>query len=703
MPAFVFEIGTEELPARFLAPVEKELHDKFSAALTEKGLAFSGLSVMSTPRRLTVYIEDLAATAELREETVLGPSVKAAYDVGNRPTRAAEGFAKTHGVALENTFTVTNAKGEYLAVKKTIGGEAALPLLQALCPVIAGGLSFPKRMKWGSSDFTFARPLRWILALLDDEVVPFVLGGLQAGNLTHGHRVHGPGPFIVPSASDYTRVIEHNCRVILPTAKRRDIIITEGTRIASEKSGRVIWNEALLDEVQGLSEFPVPMLGGFERSFLEVPREVLLTSMQSHQKSFGVEDEEGNLLPFFLTVSNIEPQEAAVVRKGWERVLRARLEDARFFWKSDLETELAAWLEALDSVIYLAQLGSMGDKTRRIAELAGWLAGNVRFLDANVAVRVDDAIRAGRICKADLVSEMVNEFDTLQGIMCGIYAKRKGETDIVAVAVAEQYLPAGPDSPVPSSYTGALLSMADKMDTLVGCFGLGLIPTGATDPYALRRAALGIARILLEKGIRLNMRAFFKKAQEVYGTREWKLEPEQALLRLEEFFALRLKNLFLTEEGKETLFVEAVLSADATDPWSARARLLALEAFSKTDAFAPTAQAFKRVANIIRKQTEENPDLLTGEYETKLFTEEQEKALAAELERLAPLMLEKQGKDEYTALFTMLAELRPAVDAFFDSVMVMSEDHAIRQNRLNLLKALQKQFDSLADFSALQL
>ena len=703
MPAFVLEIGTEELPARFLAPAEKELHDKFSAALAEKGLAFSGLRVMSSPRRLVAVIEDLAATAELREETVLGPSVKAAYDVGNRPTRAAEGFAKTHGVSLENTFTVTNAKGEYLAVKKTIGGEAALPLLQNLCPAIIGGLSFPKRMKWGSGEFTFARPLRWILALLDAELIPFAVGGLISANLTHGHRVHGPGPFSVPSASDYVRIVAEECRVILPAEERRAIIIAEGTRIAAEKNGKVIWNEALLDEVQGLSEFPVPMLGSFERSFLEVPREVLLTSMQSHQKSFGVEDEEGNLLPHFLTVSNIVPQEAPVVRKGWERVLRARLEDARFFWKSDLEIELAAWLDSLDTVIYLAQLGSMGDKTRRIAELAGWLAGNVRFLEPGTAVRVDDAIRAGRICKADLVSEMVKEFDTLQGIMGGIYARRKGETDIVAQAVAEQYLPAGPDSPVPVSYTGALLSMADKMDTLVGCFGLGLIPTGATDPYALRRAALGIARILLEKGIRLNMRAFFQKAQEVYGTREWKLEPEQALLRMEEFFALRLKNLFLTEEGRETLFVEAVLSADASDPWGARARLDALEAFSKTEAFAPTAQAFKRVANIIRKQTEETPELLSGCYEATLLTEPQELALAAELERLTPLMTEKQNRDEYAALFDLLAELRPAVDAFFEGVMVMSEDPATRQNRLKLLKTLQKQFDSLADFSALQL
>lgn len=705
MPAFVLEIGVEELPAHFLAQTEKELAARLGAALADAGLCFSGLLACSTPRRLTLFLEHVDEASASREEVIMGPPLKTAFDVGGRPTRAAEGFAKNQGVILEETFTQDTEKGPYLAVLKRMGGQRALTLLADICPALIQGLPFPKKMKWGDGDFTFARPIRWILALLGGEVVPFSAGGVESDRTSRGHRVHGPGPLILEQASDYFRVMAEQGAVVVSGQERRRIILERGTALAQEKKGTVLWKEALLEEVQGLCEHPAPILGAFAPAFLEVPRQVLLTSMESHQKSFGLEGENGRLLPYFLTVLNMTPPDERLVRKGWERVLRARLEDARFFWKSDLDKgSFAPWLEALDSVIFLAALGSMGDKCRRIERLCAWLYDNVRLNDPEAAglLGKEEAMRAGRLCKADLVSEMVKEFDTLQGVMGAIYAGRFGESALVAEGIGEQYLPAGPDSPVPGSLCGAFISIADKADTLAGCFGLGLIPTGAADPYALRRACLGIARIAQEKGLRFEVSELFAEAMRNHGDRKWKFLPEQALPRLQDFFTLRLKN-HLMAAGAETLLAEAVLQAGADDVWAVDARLRALEAFSRDEDFAQSVLTFKRAANIIRKQGQEEDPALTGKYQTILFADPAEKALAAELERITPLFKELWEKDAYADLFALLRDLRPFVDAFFEQVMVMCEDEGLRANRLNLLQALVNRLGRLADFSALQM
>ena len=703
MPAFVLEIGMEELPARFLASTERELADRFSTAIEQAGLEFSGLSFCSTPRRLTLHISRIAEAAITREEVFTGPPLKAAFDVGGRPTRAAEGFARTQNVSLEDTFTIETEKGAYLAVRKTMGGGDALGILADICPAVISGLFFPKRMRWGSGDFTFARPIRWILALMGSKPVPFTVGDVSSGVLTYGHRVHGPGPFSVNDAADYFTVMAQQCGIVVQSADRRRIIKDHGNSLAAEKHGTVLWKDSLLDEVQGLCEHPVPILGAFDLRYLEVPREVLLTSMESHQKSFGLESENGRLLPYFLTVLNVNPTDQALVRKGWERVLRARLDDARFFWDTDLAAGFTPWLNALDSVIFLAPLGSMGDKTRRIEQLCAWLADAVQCNgeDGQKPAR-EDVMRAGRLSKADLVSEMVKEFDTLQGVMGGIYASRFGESPVVSQGIAEQYLPAGPDSPVPASLCGAFVSIADKADSLVGCFGLGMIPTGAADPYGLRRAALGIARIIQEKGLRLNVADLFAKAMEGYGQRDWKILPEQALPRLGEFFTLRLKN-HLISGGAETLLAEAVLQAGSHDVWAASARLSALTAFSKAPDFAQSVLTFKRAANIIRKQDQDENQQLTGRYLSDLFTDDAEKALATELERLAPIFDVLWQEDNFPELFSLLRGLRPFVDAFFEQVMVMCDDEAQRLNRLNLLQSLVERLGRLADFAALQM
>ncbi|WP_165070877.1 glycine--tRNA ligase subunit beta [Desulfovibrio sp. ZJ200] len=694
MATFVLEIGSEELPSRFLAPEEAELAARFTAALAEAGLEHGALRVMSTPRRAAVLIEDLNPVQKEKEEIISGPPARAAYAADGAPTKALEGFARTHGLTVDDVFRVQTEKGEYVAVRKRTGGVAAKELLARICPAIIAAVPFAKRMRWGAHTFAYARPLRWLLALLDAEVVPFSVGPVTSGRETYGHRIHGPGPFTVDHADRYLAVVAGPCAVTLDPAERRRIIMQGGDAQARKAGGRVLWKDSLLDEVQGLAEHPVPLLGDFDAAYLEVPREVLLTSMESHQKSFGVENGEGSLLPHFLTVLNVTPEDTELVRRGWERVLRARLEDARFFWRADLRENFDLWLEKLDQVIFIGALGSMGDKTRRLEALCRWLAGRC------APELADQAARAGRLSKADLVTGLVGEFDTLQGIMGGIYAERKGEPQTVATALKEQYLPAGPDSPLPRSVAGALLSLADKADTLAGCFGLGMIPTGAADPNGLRRCALGIIRIVLDFGFDLDVRELLAKAQELYGPRRWKLPPDQALARLMEFFSGRLRN-YLVSQGQDTLLVDAALGAGVARVRECAARLAALKAFSREPGYAEAVQTFKRVSNILRKQG--SAESLPPDWDAALLREEPEKALAATLEGLLPRLDALWTAGDHPAALATLNEVRPAVDAFFAGVMVMCEDADLRRNRLAMLQALGSRFARLADFAALQL
>jgi len=694
MPEFILEIGAEELPARFFPALNQELGALLGAALDRAKVDRSAIETFATPRRVVARAE-LADTQRSEVELVTGPPKKVAYDAAGNPTKAALGFARTQGVDLADAFLHATDKGEYLAVRKTVGGARTLDILPGLCRDAVAGLSFPKKMRWGSLDFGFGRPLRWVLALFGTEVASFDLAGISSGRTTRGHRVMGPGPFAVAGAADYFRVIREQGRVVLDAAERRARIVEQGEALARAAGGTVLWKDKLLHEVTGLVEAPRPILGSFDPSFLEVPREVLLTSMESHQKSFGVEGADGKLLPHFLATLNLDPSDEALVRKGWERVLRARLEDARFFWKTDLAAGFEPWLAELDNVVFLAALGSMGHKARRLERLARWLA------DRLAPDQAEDLARAGRLAKADLVSGMVGEFDELQGVMGGIYAGKLGESATVARAISEHYLPAGPDSPVPSTLAGCLLAMADKADTLAGCFGLDLAPTGANDPFALRRAVLGICRILIEKGLRLDLDAFFAAALDGYSGVEWKLSREAALVKLKAFTGDRLKN-YCTGRGHSTLVAEAALGAGFGDVWALSARVEALSAFAKEPDFGQAVLTFKRAANIIVKQGAAAGGDLDGAFDPALLAEAQEKDLAGALAALAPRFAALWRADDFPALLGLLRELRPAVDAFFDHVMVMCEDPALRRNRLNLLKALVDRLGLVADFSALQ-
>ncbi|MGE4506312.1 MAG: glycine--tRNA ligase subunit beta [Desulfovibrionaceae bacterium] len=697
MADFVLEIGVEEMPARFVPKLARELRESLGARLGEAMVDFGGLTTAATPRRIVAHVIGVAPERRSEVEEVTGPPVKIAYGPDGALSKAGQGFAKTQGVDEACLYTVNTGKGEYLACKKTVGGGAALDVLPGICTAVISGLSFPKKMRWGSREFAFGRPIRWLLALLGEEVVAFELAEMKSGRTSWGHRVMGPGPFEMRSAADYLERIEREGAVTLDPEARKRLVRERGDALAAELGGKVVWNEGLLEEVSNLVEHPEPIIGSFGERFLEVPREVLLTSMEKHQKSFGIE-KDGKLLNKFLTTLNLVPADVELVRKGWERVLRARLEDARFFWEADTASTFDAWLRKLETVVFIGPIGTMADKTRRLERLCRSIADEA--LAELAPAEKDELARAGRLSKADLVSEMVIEFDTLQGIMGGIYAKKQGLPQAVADALYEQYLPAGPDSPVPSTKAGAVLTMADRADTLAGCFGLKMIPTGANDPYALRRAALGITRVALDHGLRFGLGGLLRAAQAGYPAEtRWKIRPEEAHAKLLEFFAGRLR-AFFTGQGFATKVVDAAIGAGFDDVVGLRGRIEALAAFAGEDDFAQAVLTFKRAANIIRKQAAEAG--LSGGYDADLLAEEAERALAAELERTGGRFDELWKADDYAGLLGLLRELRPAVDAFFDNVMVMCEDEALRLNRLNLLAALVERLGRLADFDALQ-
>ncbi len=692
---FVFEIGTEEMPARFLPDLEQGMYELFASQLEAKRVAAQGLNSCSTPRRLVFWIQSLDQAQAKNRETLVGPPENVAFDDQGQLSKAGLGFAHNQQVEADQLFVLETAKGRYLAVEKDTGGVPSIELMPEICSNVLHGLSFPKKMHWEESGFHFGRPVRWILALLDDRLIPLQGPGLQAGRLTWGHRVMGPGPWNVPQAQDYFSIIRHKGQVVLERQARQDLIRSQGEELAAEKKGRIIWNEGLLREVSNLVEYPKPVLGSFQQKYLDLPREVLLTSMESHQKSFGLEDGQGRLIPYFLCTLNLEPEDLSLVRTGWERVLKARLEDADFFWKADINTDLQQWRKKLDKVVFIGSLGSMGDKCNRMQELS-------RYLSRALAPDLEyELVRAADLAKVDLVSEMVGEFADLQGIMGSIYARKKGESETVAQAIYEQYLPSGQESPVPASNAGAILSMADKADNLTGCFGLEMLPTGAHDPYALRRQALGIVRIVLEKGFRFSLTHFLTAAQNNYGQVQWKVKPEETLQLLLNFFASRLRAFYA--EKYPTKIIDAAINAGLDDIFLLDKRLQALEHFSQEKDYEAAVLTFKRVDNILRKQGDRAGQVLDGQFSLNVLKEPAEKELAAYLQESSATWAKLWAEEDFDQLLQQLRQLRPVVDNFFDQVMVMCDDSQLRLNRMNLLQALLHRLSPIADFSALQI
>jgi glycyl-tRNA synthetase beta chain len=697
MAELVFEIGCEEMPARFVAPAMEQLAALAATHLAKEGLWAQGeggaIAVYGTPRRLALAVNGLKDRQEDRQEQALGPPVKAAYDAEGNPTKAALGFAKSQGVDLGELLKVDTEKGQRLAVRKVVPGRPAMGVLAELLPYFVEALNFPKTMRWGSQSFRFARPIHWFLALLDGQVVPFTLAGITSGNLTRGHRFMAPDEIEINGVDDYLAKLRQ-AFVLAERGERAAKVRAEVEAAASSAGGRLVSDEELMAENTDLVEWAAACCGSFDREFLEVPRPVIISAMREHQRYFALEDADGNLLNNFIAVNNTQPRDMAVVTAGHEKVLRARLADARFFLEEDRKKPLIAFLEDLKEVTYHAKLGTSFDKVERFTALAGFLA-DALGLPAGEKEQVE---RAARLAKCDLVTEMVGEFPSLQGVVGREYALRDNEPPAVAEGIAEHYLPGGADSDLPAGVTGTLVGLADRLDTICGMFGIGQTPSGAADPYGLRRAAIAVIRVVTEKNLTLSLESMLNQA--LAGLAAWvERPPAEVAAEVTQFFAARFAGI-LAEQDIPTDVAQAVLAAGLDDLTATAARAQALAAVKDSPDFATLAIGLKRVMNILKKESDQVPDAAPEE---GLMVQDEEKALHRAFKELEAEAEEMFAAGDYAGFLQRVSALKDPIDKFFDEVMVMAEDEKVRRNRLALLNLMATLFGRFARFEHLQL
>lgn len=679
----LLEIGTEEIPAAFLPQAMKDMEEMIRREFADMTLSHGAIKTMATPRRLVLIVSELAEKQEERVIEKLGPAKKAAFDEEGNPTPAATGFARSQGVDVASLETLVTDKGEYIAVRKKIKAEETKALLPQILPKFISSIPFRKSMRWADFELRFARPIHWILALYGGEVVPFGIENIKSDNKSYGHRFLNPAAFEVRSPREYLdRSREHF--VIVDPDERRKLILEAAEAAARSLAGKAFYNEELLDTVTYIVEYPAVIMGSFDTSYLSLPKEVLTASMMVQQKYFPLTDEKGNLLPHFLTVANTTPRDPAVVKRGNERVIRARLSDAKFFFEEDRKISLEERLEQLRGTMFHTLLGTSYEKVMRVRGLAVEIAS---ALNPDLKERV---FRVATLAKADLGTQMVGEFPELQGIMGREYALLAGEDPLVARAIYEHYLPISAAGALPETDEGAVVSIADKMDSVTGFFGVNLMPTGATDPYALRRQALGIINIILARRYGLPLDTLIEKSLLKLGER-LKRPPEEVKSDILAFFKSRFENQLISQ-GHPYDVVDAVLSINATDLVRSINKIEALEAVRGDAGFEPLAVAFKRVGNIIKdfQGGSVDPGLLESKEEQDLYN-----AYLAVRERVKSFI----DNGEYLSSLREIARLRRPVDDFFDSVLVMAENEKIRFNRLSLLEAISSIFRQIADFS----
>jgi glycyl-tRNA synthetase beta chain len=698
----LLEIGSEEIPAKFLARALADLPAQVTARLAAARLSHGDVRALGTPRRIAVIVRDLAGAQPDLRERVFGPPVAAAFAADGTPTKAAIGFAQKNGVdaaALERAEQ-PGKKGLYAVAERFVRGEPTPQLLPEILGDVIRGIAWPKSMRWGWGQDAFVRPIHWLVALYGDDVVPLD-AYVRAGRATRGHRFLHPQRIDLASPAAYVEALRAGF-VLVDIAERRDLVRAELTRIETETGLRVRRDDALVDEVTNLAEWPVAVVGGFDPSYLDVPEEVIVTAMRTHQRYFALEDAAGKLAPKFVAIAGTIVRDPAVVRAGNERVLAARLSDAKFFFTEDQKKPLADHAKKLDAIVFQAKLGdaakTIGHKVRRLEGFVGALA------DAGVRCDRDAALAAAGLCKADLATGIVGEFPELQGVMGMHYARRQSRGDAVATAIAEHYLPRGQGSGLPTTVEGALIALADRMDTLVGCFATGLEPSGSADPYGLRRAAIGVLQILFDRGPGgprfaagtgwpLSLRRMIDVASAQFaGT----LDVTGAAAKLDEFFRSRLRGM-LIDEGLAVLDVEAALGAGFDDPCDARLRARDLAVVP-----APAREVFKRIANILDDASAKGI-AVEGSVSEGTFVADAERRLWSELARMRDRIDTAVGGQRYRDLFGVLVELQPTVAAFFDKggVMVMDPDPALRDNRLHLLHNVLRPFARVADFRLL--
>ena len=684
---FLLEIGTEEIPSGFINPALEKMKELFSALAATGRVAIEDGQVQSfgTPRRLVLHVPQLAERQQDISKEVVGPPKKVAFDAEGKPTKAALVFAEKNGVPVDALGTKSTDKGEYLVARiDEKGGDTAEWLRQGL-PGFILSIPFPKTMRWMDKDIRFARPIHWVLALWGGSVVDFELNGIKSGNLSRGHRFMSPGAFMVKDFKSYAQQVEPNSVVIDPQ-ERKQRISKQIRELAHSKDGAVLDDPGLVEEVANLVEYPVAVMGSFDKDYLRVPKEVLITAMREHQRYFSLVGADGNLLPCFITISNTRAEDMNVVRGGNERVLAARLADAAYFFDHDVKVPLADRVEGLKKVMYQEKLGTVYDKIERVKTLSGYLAGLVR-VDQNAVER------AAYLCKADLITGVVGEFPKLQGVMGRHYALISGEDAKVADAIVEHYLPRFAGDKLPGSLEGVCVGIADRIDTITGCFSAGLIPSGSEDPYGLRRQSVGILNMLMEKGLRLSLAELISKACKGYGLkRNDAIKVESDTL---DFFRQRLAGM-LASEGFRSDIVDAALSVDFDDPLIAREKVKALDALRTSEDYRPLVTALKRAGNILPKQFE-------GTVKKSLLKQEAEKTLYGAYSEIKERAVEKAATLDFRGALADIASLRKPVDAFFDTVMVMDKDEEVKNNRLALLAGITRLFSRIADFSRLVL
>jgi len=685
---FLVEIGTEELPPKVL----RQLCDSFSEGITNRlsaeNLQFGEVTTYGAPRRLAVLIKDLQTQTPDQDVVNWGPPAKVAFDSDGNPTRAAEAFAKKNSVELSALSGLVENDGQQdkLCVRHTAAGNPTESLLGDIINQSLAGLPIPKPMRWGKSRQEFVRPVQWAVVLFDNKTVQTKILGITSNNLSRGHRFHSTGDILIESPASYKETLR-NAFVLVDFEERRELIRQGVIAAAKSANGTAVIDEDLLNEVSALNEWPVPLMGRFEEHFLEVPAEALVSSMAQHQKYFHVVDSDNNLKPLFITVANIASLDPQQVISGNERVIRPRLADAAFFYKTDLKSSLQANRETLKSVVFQSKLGTVYDKTERVSGLA-------KILAEYTGASAEHAARAGELCKSDLVSEMVGEFDDLQGVMGRYYAINDGEDTAVAEALMEQYLPRFAGDAIPATDTGAALALADRLDTLVGIFSIGQQPSGSRDPFALRRASLGILRIIIERNIDLDLKLAISAAAQQLNITE---RTDELCLEVLTYVLERFKAWYRDESVDPEVFA-SVAALGLSNPLDIDARVKAVDQFTRLPEAVALASANKRVFNILAKQAAET---IPAAIDNSLLVDAAEQQLADKITQLSTVIAPLLEQRDYAGVLKQLALLRESVDQFFDDVMVMIEDDAIRANRLALLHSLRSLFLNVADISQL--
>jgi glycyl-tRNA synthetase beta chain len=686
----LLEIGSEEIPAGFIGPALENMQKTMAEKLDGLELQYESIQTAATPRRLAICVNGLISQQPDREEEFLGPAKKAAFDQDSKPTKAAIGFARSKGAEVEDLQVVNTPKGEYVMLARQRMGKKTESLLPELLKDLTVGLPFAKSMRWGEGNTSFARPIHWLLALYGGQIIDFQVGDIKSGATTKGHRFMAPGLIEVKDFAQYVDVLRQN-NVLADIAERRQAVIAEIRKAASERSGaegaRILEDEELIDTVTNLVENPHGVCGKFEARFLELPDDVLITAMREHQKYFCVTDAQGRLLANFVAVNNTRVPDENLAAKGHQRVLRARLEDALFFFNDDRSRTLEDRVNDLSGLIFQAKLGTMLEKTERVTKLAGILA---QKLVPEYSAKTE---RAATLAKADLLTAMVNEFPSLQGVMGRDYASLDGEAPEVASAILEHYLPVRAGGNLPTEITGALVGMADRFDTISGCFGIGQVPTGTTDPFGLRRLALGLLHIIESQNFALSLPETVEAALQLYDK---KLTEDKGVAksRILDFIKGRFVN-DLIGKGVPGSAVEAVTSVSFDNVVDCRARIDALARIRNQPAFTVLAAAFKRVMNIIKGHhaSEVEGELLREDAERNLY-----EAFKEVQNETKPLLEAK----EYGKALDVILRMKEPVDVFFDEVMVMAEDESLKQNRLNLLSTISGLFLQVGDFSKMQ-